>query len=77
MKAPLLKAVILSLVFLRFATIAAHSQTNYTPYSFTTLAGSGATGFNDGTGTNASFYNPDAIAADGAGNVFVGESYGL
>jgi mucin-19 len=37
----------------------------------TTLAGNGSAGFEDGTGTNASFKNPHEIAVDSSGNVFV------
>lgn len=37
----------------------------------TTLAGSGAQGSTDATGTAASFFNPFGVAVDGTGNVFV------
>ncbi len=37
----------------------------------TTLAGTGIAGHTDGAGTNAQFYIPSAVAADGAGNVYV------
>jgi hypothetical protein len=39
-----------------------------------TLAGSGAAAFADGTGTAASFYSPTAVAVDTFGNVFVTDS---
>lgn len=39
----------------------------------TTLAGSGATGFANGTGTAASFSNPNGVALDAAGNVYVAD----
>jgi sugar lactone lactonase YvrE len=41
----------------------------------TTLAGSlsNTSGSTDGTGTNASFSNPQGVAVDSAGNVYVGE----
>ncbi len=37
----------------------------------TTLAGSGASGFADGTGTTARFNSPGGVAVDGSGNVYV------
>lgn len=39
----------------------------------TTLAGNGTSGFIDGLGTQASFYNPSAIAVDAIGNVYVAD----
>jgi hypothetical protein len=43
----------------------------------TTLAGNGNAGNNDGTGTNAYFYNPAAITYDGSGNLYVADqAYG-
>lgn len=40
-----------------------------------TLAGSGLHGFDDGTGTAASFSAPSGIAVDLAGNVYVADTY--
>ena len=40
-----------------------------------TLAGSGAIGFTDGTGTAASFFNPTGLAVDAAGTVYVADTY--
>ena len=42
-----------------------------------TLAGGLASGTNNGTGTNAQFHEPFALAADGAGNVYVADTYNL
>ena len=39
----------------------------------TTLAGSGVGTFADGTGTAASFYNPNGVAVDSSGNVYVAD----
>ncbi|MBT5582053.1 MAG: hypothetical protein HOJ56_17230, partial [Acidimicrobiaceae bacterium] len=42
----------------------------------TTLAGSaGSSGSDDGTGTEARFYNPTGVAVDGDGNLYVTERY--
>jgi len=41
----------------------------------TTLAGSGAEGNADGTGRAASFDNPEGVAVDSAGNVYVGDEF--
>ncbi|MXV52036.1 T9SS type B sorting domain-containing protein [Pedobacter sp. HMF7647] len=38
-----------------------------------TLAGNGASGLVDGTGSNASFNNPRGLALDGAGNLYVAD----
>ena len=40
----------------------------------TTLAGSGAYAFADGTGTDASFFSPNGVAVDASGNVFVADA---
>jgi streptogramin lyase len=40
----------------------------------TTLAGSGAVGSTDGTGTSASFNSPRRVAADAEGNVYVADT---
>lgn len=41
----------------------------------TTVAGGATTGSNDGVGTNARFREPTGIVGDGAGNLFVTDSY--
>ena len=44
-----------------------------TQYTVITLAGSGVRGSVDGPATNAQFYQPNKIAADGLGNVYVSD----
>jgi serine/threonine protein kinase, bacterial len=41
----------------------------------TTLAGSGNSSFANGTGTAASFFGPEGVAVDSAGNVYVGDMF--
>jgi serine/threonine-protein kinase len=40
----------------------------------TTVAGSGAQGHADGTGTAASFYSPTGVAVDSSGNIYVADT---
>ncbi len=40
-----------------------------------TFAGSGTAGYNDATGVNALFNNPQGVAVDANGNVFVADTY--
>jgi hypothetical protein len=47
-----------------------------TPYTITTLAGlPGISGTNDGAGNAARFSGPNAVAVDGAGNIYVADTY--
>ncbi len=49
-------------------------QTIYTPYHFTTIAGSaGARGSGDGVGAGARFSTPFGVAVDSRGNVYVAD----
>ena len=60
------------LTFLAFRSFA---QVNYTPYTFTTLAGVAYHGSADGTGSAARFNFPCGVAVDGAGNIYVADYY--
>jgi sugar lactone lactonase YvrE len=42
-------------------------------YSVSTLAGSGSAGYGDGNGTSASFNDPNGVAVDGSGNLYVAD----
>jgi hypothetical protein len=55
---------------------AAQGQSYYPSYYFSTLAGlAGSSGSADGTGDAARFDNPFGVAADGAGNLYVGDTF--
>ena len=51
------------------------AQYSYTPYTFTTLAGSVGYGIEDGTGSAARFYSPHSVAVDSVGNVYITDTY--
>ena len=54
--------------------LSALGQTNYTPYTFTTLAGSvGNAGATNATGSAARFNSPHGVAVDRQGNVYVAD----
>lgn len=50
-----------------------YAQSNYEPYSFTTLPGI-APGNINGTGSAARFFKPSGVALDSAGNVYVADT---
>ena len=62
-----------ALFFLAAAPLGA--QQTYTPYQFTTLAGTaGVIGGSGGTGGSAQFFLPSGVAVDGSGNVYVADT---
>ncbi|HEY4284168.1 MAG TPA: hypothetical protein VGM62_13975, partial [Chthoniobacterales bacterium] len=50
------------------------AQTTYEPTTFTTFAGLSGYGSANGTGSAARFYQPAAVAADSAGNLYVADT---
>ena len=70
--APILTAL---LALLLGIVLPAFGQANYTPYTFTTLAGISSSGSADGTGSNARFYYPNGVAVDSSGNVYVADTF--
>src|SRR5260221_157661 len=64
------------LALLALTAIPSFAQSVYTPYAFTTLAGSSGPlpGSTDGTGRTARFNGPSGVAVDSAGNVYVADS---
>jgi sugar lactone lactonase YvrE len=61
---------------LTLAAGVARAQVNYTPYTFSTLAGlSQSGGTNDGLGSAARFTGPRSVTVDGAGNLYVVGAY--
>ena len=60
---------------LALPALSLEAQTTYTPYQFVTLAGTaGGGGHLDATGPAAQFANPDGIAVDASGNVYVADT---
>ena len=55
--------------------IGAFSRDARAATTFTTLAGAAAEGSVDGTGSAASFNNPQSVAVDSSGNVYVADRY--
>jgi sugar lactone lactonase YvrE len=66
--------IFILLVTVSLATKQTHAQTVYTPYAITTFAGKTlATGTNDGIGGAAQFNQPEGVATDNAGVVYVAD----
>src|SRR5437667_5949962 len=69
------RVLALALVALAVTATQTHAQATYTPYAFTNFAGlPGVSGINDGTGSAARFWEPEALAVDSAGNVYATDS---
>src|SRR5665213_3650892 len=62
---------LISLLLTAGLVLATESSQGQT-YTFTSIAG-GTQGSNDGVGTNAQFFTPEAAAVDGAGNIYVAD----
>src|SRR6185369_9866552 len=63
----------LALLTLTLVAIQSIAQSNYQPYTFTTLAGGGGFKSPDVPGSAARFRDPLTVAVDSAGNVYVAE----
>jgi len=51
------------------------AQTNYSPYTISTVAGKAMVGgYKDGTNSEARFFYPSGVAVDSAGNIYVGDT---
>src|SRR5437588_5305824 len=62
------------MAFVVSAPLFGFSQTNYTPYIFTTYAGSpGTHNYRDATGANAWFNEPGGVMVDASNNVLVAD----
>jgi sugar lactone lactonase YvrE len=65
-------------VLLSFSALTVASRVvaqTYTPYNFTTLAGAALNaGLADGQGVSAQFYNPNGIAVDSSGTLYIADT---
>lgn len=77
MKKTLQRLTSFSAVALLAMTVARGQSIYSTPYTFATLAGAtnGSTGGNDGMNSSARFNGPQDAAVDGAGNVYVADTF--
>ena len=64
-----------TIIVLALTAIQTLAQSTYEPYTFTTLAGNAGYNSADGTGSAAGFNQPIGVAVDGAGNVYVADTY--
>src|SRR5262245_9790775 len=62
-------------VVLALTAIQSLAQSNYQPYAFTTLAGSGGFNSPDMTGSAARFRIPSSVAVDSLGNLYVADTF--
>src|SRR5262245_58119565 len=64
-----------TMIALAFTAIQSLAQSTYEPYTFATLAGGGGFGSPDTPGSAARISNPAGVAVDGAGNVYVADTF--
>src|SRR6266496_587735 len=64
-----------TLIVLALSAIQSLAQSTYEPYTFTTLAGGGGFISADLAGNAAQFNLPTGVTVDGAGNVYVSDTF--
>ena len=64
-----------TLIVLALSAIQSLAQSNYIPYTFTTLAGGGGFNSPDQTGSAVRFNTPGGVAVDSTGNVYVADTH--
>src|SRR5689334_6027873 len=64
-----------TMIVLALTAIQSLAQSNYEPYTFTTLAGGGGFSSSDLPGSAVRFSSPAGVAADSAGNVYVADTF--
>ena len=64
-----------TMIVLALTAIQSLAQSTYTPYTFTTFAGGGGFVSPDVAGNPPQFNNPNGVAVDGTGNVYVADTF--
>ena len=64
-----------TMMVLALSAIQSLAQSVYEPYTFTTLAGGGGVTSPDQAGSAARFNNPNGVAVDSAGDVYVADTF--
>src|SRR5688572_26945400 len=67
--------LVLFLAGLTFLAPFSSAQSDSAAYTFSTFAGYAGNGSADGLGSVAQFFQPDGVVADGAGNIYVADTF--